>query len=485
MVKRASTAGPHAAPAPEAAVENKQRLVDLRGAFQGLSESHHQLLVMREFEGLSYDQIGERLGMSRPVVESSLFRARRKLNEEYQELVSGRRCEAVQGVIASEDERSLRSLGVRQRRLLSRHLAHCQPCRRVARDAHLDESWFKAPPVRSKLAALLPFGWWRWRWREPKDEEGAASLAATVPHHVLLSPPWSGLAALGNATASMPGAGRAAAAAAAIAVAGLGGSAITGIGNGWVPGVGGGGSHQAASRRGPNPGSAGAARSSAAGRGSAAGISASAVVAGATQFQAPSQLASAAASASGRRTSGLHAAGTSPAAASAVRLPSGASTASSLPGIALPTNAGQTPTLPATPTSPVGAPAHGSGLVPAGSSVVKYGLGPARGAAGTVGEVTERRRVDGRAGGSSGSECPRPSEHDRRRGGGVGRKPRRGGSRHDHRRYRRCRSPSRPSRRFPPCPRFPGELRQLHSRQAQATRPPVEYCSRSGRGAAW
>ena len=41
---------------------------------------------MREFEGLSYDQIGERIGMSRQMVESTLFRARRKLSEEYDEL---------------------------------------------------------------------------------------------------------------------------------------------------------------------------------------------------------------------------------------------------------------------------------------------------------------------------------------------------------------------------------------------------------------
>ena len=61
--------------APPAAVESKQRLEDLRGAFGGLSESHHKLLVMRELEGRSYDEIGARLGMTRQMVESSLFRA--------------------------------------------------------------------------------------------------------------------------------------------------------------------------------------------------------------------------------------------------------------------------------------------------------------------------------------------------------------------------------------------------------------------------
>ena len=62
-------------PTPPAAVESKQRLNDLRGAFGGLSASHHQLLVMREFEGLSYDEIGSRLDMTRQMVESGLFRA--------------------------------------------------------------------------------------------------------------------------------------------------------------------------------------------------------------------------------------------------------------------------------------------------------------------------------------------------------------------------------------------------------------------------
>ena len=41
------------APTPAAAVEGRQRLDDLRGAFGGLSESHHKLLVMRELEGRS------------------------------------------------------------------------------------------------------------------------------------------------------------------------------------------------------------------------------------------------------------------------------------------------------------------------------------------------------------------------------------------------------------------------------------------------
>src|SRR5204863_10062668 len=117
-------------PSPDAAVDTKQQLDHLRGAFGGLSETHHQILVLRELEGLSYREIGERLGMSRPAVESTLFRARRRLSEEYDELVTGRRCQRVQSIIAGAAEGML---GVRDRRRLARHLSYCQSCRRHAR----------------------------------------------------------------------------------------------------------------------------------------------------------------------------------------------------------------------------------------------------------------------------------------------------------------------------------------------------------------
>ena len=85
-------AGPR--PTPDDAVEDKLALDNLCGAFGGLSAVHHDILVMREFEGLSYREIGERLGLSRPAVESTLFRARKRLSEEYEQLVSGERCRA-------------------------------------------------------------------------------------------------------------------------------------------------------------------------------------------------------------------------------------------------------------------------------------------------------------------------------------------------------------------------------------------------------
>jgi len=55
-------------PTPDVALDHKQQLDHLRGALGGLSDAHHQILVMREFEGLSYREIGERMKMSRSAI---------------------------------------------------------------------------------------------------------------------------------------------------------------------------------------------------------------------------------------------------------------------------------------------------------------------------------------------------------------------------------------------------------------------------------
>ena len=145
-------------PSPDAAVAAKQDLDNLCGAFGGLSETHHEILVLRELEGLSYQEIGKRMGMSRPAVESTLFRARRRLTEEYDDIVSGARCERIQGIIVAATQSAL---GLRDTRRLARHLSHCQGCRREALAAGLDRELLTRPSVRervaSRVAGLLPF----------------------------------------------------------------------------------------------------------------------------------------------------------------------------------------------------------------------------------------------------------------------------------------------------------------------------------------
>jgi RNA polymerase sigma factor (sigma-70 family) len=168
-------------PTPDAAVAAKQDLDHLCGAFGGLSDTHHEILVMREFEGMSYREIGDRMGMSRPAVESTLFRARRRLTEEYDDLVSGARCQRIQSLIAVAGETRL---GTRESRRLSRHVAHCQPCRREALAAGLDSAILTHVPLRKraadKVAALLPFGWFG-RGRGGDDGGAASGWAAHAP----------------------------------------------------------------------------------------------------------------------------------------------------------------------------------------------------------------------------------------------------------------------------------------------------------------
>jgi RNA polymerase sigma factor (sigma-70 family) len=204
--------------APEVAVDNKQRLDDLCGAFGGLSEAHHQILVMRELEGLSYREIGERLGMSRPSVESTLFRARRRLTEEYGELVSGERCLRIQQIIAACAGRG--ALGTRDQRRVGTHISYCQPCRKHARLAGLDAAAIARRPVRAKIAGLLPLpAFLRRRWLPEAHDDGGASAAAAqhAPSLAQLS-----MTAAQYSEPTMGGWIKAAALAGAVAVTGVG-----------------------------------------------------------------------------------------------------------------------------------------------------------------------------------------------------------------------------------------------------------------------
>ena len=205
---------------PDAALDSKQALDDLRGAFGGLSHSHHEILVLRELEGRSYNDIGERLGMSRPVVESTLFRARRRLAEEYDDLASGRRCAFVRKMVDSGPHFSL---GLRDRRRIARHLAHCQSCRGYARIGGFDESILAMPRVASKIAALLPIPLLRARWG---GFDGAGAHRARPS---LLA--WRSVHTLARSSdvlvVAAPSASRGAATAAAIVLAGVGGGIVT------------------------------------------------------------------------------------------------------------------------------------------------------------------------------------------------------------------------------------------------------------------
>jgi RNA polymerase sigma factor (sigma-70 family) len=204
-------------PSPDAAVDTKQSLDHLRGAFGGLSEAHHDILVMRELEGMSYREIGERLGMTRASVESTLFRARKRLSEEYEELVSGERCLRVQAIISST---AGRSLGARDQRRMARHVSYCQPCRRHAALAGLDVAALTAkPPLSTKIAAFLPLPAFVRRHFDLPD--GGRDAVAASPNVSSLAQ-WSAQMAPAMDPAGMATWAKAAVAAATVAIAGVG-----------------------------------------------------------------------------------------------------------------------------------------------------------------------------------------------------------------------------------------------------------------------
>jgi RNA polymerase sigma factor (sigma-70 family) len=159
--------------APDSALITKERLTHLQGAFDELSDVHTRVLVMRELEGMSYREIGQRLDLTRPAVESALFRARRRLESEYNELSEGRRCEAMRATMARMAAGTQR--GAEEHRL-ARHAKRCHACRRRARELGI-EPLSTLGALRRKAAALLPIPWF-FR-RSGGDGSGITGLFST------------------------------------------------------------------------------------------------------------------------------------------------------------------------------------------------------------------------------------------------------------------------------------------------------------------
>ena len=145
-------------PSNHAQVAQKEDFRHLRQALTDLPESQAEILVLRELEGLSYDDIAVRMSISVPAVESLLFRARRSLRDEYGQISTGERCRRMRTVMAETVEGVGR---LKDRRALVRHLHGCAECRRDAFVMGLGQllEAERRTGVRgrlSRVAALLP-----------------------------------------------------------------------------------------------------------------------------------------------------------------------------------------------------------------------------------------------------------------------------------------------------------------------------------------
>jgi RNA polymerase sigma-70 factor (ECF subfamily) len=74
---------------PAAGYEGSERLAALRDGLAHLPERQRQGILLREWQGLSYAEIAEELGLSLGAVETLLFRARRNLASRLQHVRSG------------------------------------------------------------------------------------------------------------------------------------------------------------------------------------------------------------------------------------------------------------------------------------------------------------------------------------------------------------------------------------------------------------
>ena len=160
----------------DAEVARRKELESLQMAFGDLPQSQHQILVMRELEGLSYDRIGSRLGLTRGAVESQLFRARRTLRDGFDEIDTGERCVRMRVTMEATAD-GLRT-GMRERRRLtiaparlcrlSPHGGHHRPRRPRARGS--PGPWPRAAPHRRPPAAA----------RLPAAQDGGRSRGAQL-----------------------------------------------------------------------------------------------------------------------------------------------------------------------------------------------------------------------------------------------------------------------------------------------------------------
>jgi len=101
-------------------------LADVVRALQRIPQGQREALVMRELEGRSYREIAEILGLSASALETLLFRARRSLSEELEQLVT---CDRAELAVSQQlDGRLTR----KERRRLDAHLSECQACARFA-----------------------------------------------------------------------------------------------------------------------------------------------------------------------------------------------------------------------------------------------------------------------------------------------------------------------------------------------------------------
>jgi RNA polymerase sigma-70 factor (ECF subfamily) len=87
-VRKADTLDGEESPQPPGTRVDPDAKLDVERLLNALSAEHREVIVLRELQGFSYDEIAEALGIPRGTVESRLFRARQVLKEKFPEYLS-------------------------------------------------------------------------------------------------------------------------------------------------------------------------------------------------------------------------------------------------------------------------------------------------------------------------------------------------------------------------------------------------------------
>ncbi|MBW3593233.1 MAG: sigma-70 family RNA polymerase sigma factor, partial [Actinobacteria bacterium] len=103
---------------------------EIRAAMEELAFNQRVVLVLREIEGLSYEEIADTMGITISAVETLLFRARRALREQLEAADKPLSCDAVERLISLQLDGKLSR---QDKGLLRAHLRTCPDCARLAR----------------------------------------------------------------------------------------------------------------------------------------------------------------------------------------------------------------------------------------------------------------------------------------------------------------------------------------------------------------
>ena len=138
-------------------------LDELVRALQRIPPSQREAIVMRELEGRSYAEIAELLGITTAALETLLFRARRSLADELENLVTCQNAEL--SISKGIDGR----LSRKERKRLDEHLSECEDCTRLAATAKRQRKAFKGLAILPLPVGLALF------------KSAPIASAATVP----------------------------------------------------------------------------------------------------------------------------------------------------------------------------------------------------------------------------------------------------------------------------------------------------------------